>query len=342
MSLCLIVSSVLAVGQTTAPAGKEFTESQFKTYLDTQKNWLDETAKILHDSSNSRSGQAKLVAVGDYGQRFQSCLDRHQISRADFESIGERAAEAWTAVTYFDGAHKSALDRLDAQSAELTDRIAAEQKQLDIYRESQKNGWRLLAPDERDAAVKTATQEQQAALQEVKSRADDAAAAEADAAQHDADAKSADELAANPPADISPEGRSEYIQNKKNEAEAARVSAREARVQASDSRKSQAEAQALADAAAQRAAHPEIPVTDDQKSQAKSDNDAAVALHTNELKELNQAAQKIAAERTLLAQTAAQITKGVPPENIAMMRKYAQQYLDQYSQAHPTATQPSR
>jgi hypothetical protein len=336
--LFLLTGSLMA--QWTPPGDNKFTETQLKSYLDTQKDWLDESAKILQDSSTAKLDQNKGEMVGDIAQRYQLCLDQHQISKMEFEWIGQRAADAWSAAAYLDGAYKTAKDRLDVQSTQLDDTIAAAQNQLGIYEEAASNGWRIINADDRAAAIKSAQSDQQSALEEVKRCSDDAATAESDAAQHDADAKSADDQAANPPADVSADDRVEYIQNKKNEAQAARASATEARVEEADARKSQTEAQARADAAAQGAAHPEIPVTDDEKNQAKSDNDAAILVAKNTISAGNKQKQRISVEQADMEKTAKATTKGVPPENIALLRKYGNQYKQQFAEAAGT-TRPS-
>jgi hypothetical protein len=244
-------------------------------------------------------------------------------------------------VAYVDGGYKTAKDRLDAESTQSDDAIAAAQKQLMTYQEAKNNGWRIQNADDRAAAIKSGEDDQRSALEEVKRYAEDAATAEGDAAQHDADAKSSEEESANPPADVSADDRAEYIQNKKNEALAARASATEARVEEADAKKSEAEAQGQADGAAQRVAHPEIPFTDDEKNQARSDNDAAILVAKNTISAANQQKQRIAAEQASLEKTAKSMTKGIPPENIAMLRKYEDQYKQQFAEAAGT-TRPSR
>lgn len=337
--LFLLTGSLVA--QWTPPAVSKFTEAQLKTYLDTQKDWLDESAKLLQDSSTAKLDQNKGTMVGDVADRYQACLDRHHIGKMEFEWIGQRAADAWSAAAYLDGAYQKSKDGLATESAQLDDAIAAARKQLAIYQEAKENGWRILSGDDRAAAIKSAQDDQKSALEDVKRYSDDAVTAEGDSAQHDADAKAADDQAANPPADVSADDRAEYIQNKKNEAQAARASAVDARVEEADAKKSLAEAQAQVDAAAQREAHPEIPVTDDEKSQAKSDNDAAILVAKNTISAANQQKQRISTEQANLEKTSKAMTKGVPPENIALLRKYEDQYKQQFAEAAGT-TQPSR
>jgi hypothetical protein len=330
------------LAQQTRPADKRFTEDQLKTFLVTEKDWVDQSNKIMQEAANSKTDPANL-AVGRIGQLYQACLDRHRISREDFESIGERVAEAYDAVTYLDGSYKTSLDHVETDTAPQNASLADAQKQLAIYEEAEKNGWRLLSAEDREAAIKSALAEQQTALDEVKQRSEDVNTNETEAVQHDADAKVADDQAKNPPSDVSADDRSEYIQNKKNEAVAARASAKEARVGEADSKSAQNEAQTRADAAGQRAAHPEIPVTDEQKSQVKSDNDAAIKSAQSAISAAKERLAKIAKGQADLQKTAQTITKGVPPENIELMRQYADQYRALLADARGTAaTQPTR
>jgi hypothetical protein len=338
----LLVNSAKAQWQ--APAAKNFTEARLKIFLDTQKDWLEESAAILRQATAAQTPEAKLAAVANIDKRFQACLDRHHVSQGEYEWLAQRAAEAWGAVTYLDGDLKNAQDRLDAQARELAAAEAAERSRLATFQEAKTNGWRVLSAGDRDAAVKAARADQQAAADEAKQHADDAAADEAEAKQHDADAKSADEQAANPPADVSVDDRSEYVQNKKNEARAARDSAKEVRNEEEDAKKAQAEAQARADAAGQRAAHPEIPVTDDEKAAALSDNDAGIAAAVKSGSALELEKAQLAESQKKLTVTAKGMTKDVPPENIAIMRKYADQYKEQSALAQTVGatTQPAR
>jgi len=271
-------------------------------------------------------------------------LDRHHFSQAEYEWLAQRAAEAWGAVTYLDADLKKALDRIDAQARKLDAEEAAERSRLATFQEAKTNGWRVLSAEDRDAAVKAARADQQAAADEAKQHADDATADEAEANQHDADAKIADDQAADPPADVSVDDRSEYVQNKKNEARAARDSAKEVRIEEAEAKKAQAEAQARADAAAQRAAHPEIPVTDDDKAAAKSDNDAGIAAAMKSISAIDSEKAQLAQSRKKLIETAKAMIKAIPPENIAIMRKYADQYKEQSALARKVGatTQPVR
>jgi hypothetical protein len=347
-SAAALLSSLILLGSPALadwkpPADGRFTEGQLKAFLDTQNNWLQELASVVHIAGSGSSSKTKVTAVADVGKLYQACLDRHHVSRAEFEWIAKSAADAWGAVAYLDGSFKTQQDGFDDQRTEIDAKLADAQKRLQTYQEAQKSGWRVLSADDRDALVKLARADQESALQEVKQRSDDIDARETEAKNDDADAKTADDEAANPPTDVSPDDRDEYVQNKKNEARAAREAAAETRTQEADEKKAEADAQALADAAGHRADHPEIPVTADDKAQAKADNDAGAASAQADIKQLQQEKVELALSESRLKQTAANVTGSVPPENIAIMRKYGEQYKGELSRSQQlgAATQPS-
>jgi hypothetical protein len=170
-------------------------------------------------------------------------------------------------------------------------------------------------------------------MDDVSQQADQIAARESEAKDDDRDAKTAEDEAANPPSDVSPDDRAEYVQNKQNEARASRDAASEARDEEGDEKTALADAKAKADAAAQRVQHPEIPVTADDKAQAKSDDDAGVAAAQGDVKQLEQEKAEVAKSEADLNQTATKITGGVPPENVTIMRKYAVEYKAQLARS---------
>ncbi|MGD0461097.1 MAG: hypothetical protein ABSB74_01285 [Tepidisphaeraceae bacterium] len=331
-----------AGAQWKPPADRKFSEDQLKVFLDAQKDWLAENAKILHDISTAPTEGARLAAAGDLDRRYQACLQRHHISREEFEWISQQALAAWSAITYLDQAFKNAGDQIESQTEENSAKLVDAQNRLAACQKAQKEGVRVMTAGDRDEAVKSAKADQQSALDEAKQRGDDAAAAEAEAKQHDADAKAADELASHPPSDVSADDRPAYIDNKKTEAQTAREAAKDARSREEDAKKAQADAAARASAAAQKAAHPEAPVTDDEKASVKADNDAAVAAAQGDIAECQQRSVQLAATLQQLKDSARQMSQDVPEENMAIMRKYAERYHDQLTNAlgGGAATQP--
>jgi hypothetical protein len=328
-----VLFSVPCLAQWKPPDDGRISEDRLKVFLDTQNDWLQELATVVHIAASGKSGAAQTASVADVAKLYQACLDRHHITEAEFQWTAKSAANAWGAVAYLDGTLKTQIDRFDDQSKELDVKLADAKKRLATFQEADKNGWRVLTDDDRDALVKVARADQQTALQEVQDRQDDIDARESEAKSDEADAKTAEDEAQTPPPDVSPDDRAEYVQNKKNEARAARQAASEARTQEADEKKSMADAQARADAAGQRAEHPEIPVTADDKSQAKADDDAGVSAALADIKMLNQQKAELAKSQQQLQQTASNVTANIPPQNIAIMRKFAEQYKDQLTRS---------
>ena len=199
--ILLLVSS--AGAQWKPPADGKFTEDQLKVFLDTQKDWLAENMKILHDISAAQTDAGKLAATEDINKEYQACLDRHHISREEFEWLSQQALAAWSSLTYFDQTFKNSQDQIESQTRENSDKLADAQSRLATYQKAEQDGVRVMTPDDRAEAIKSAKDDQQSALDEAKQRGDDATAAQAEAKQHEAEAKTADDLASNPPSDVS-------------------------------------------------------------------------------------------------------------------------------------------
>jgi hypothetical protein len=325
------------------PADGTFTESQLVTYLDTQKDWLQQSAAILQNAAAAKTPQAKSAAVANIDQKYQACLAEHKITREEYEWMAQQAQIAWGATSYVDTKDKQALGRIDEKIKLMDQCIDCAKQQLAEYQNAKKKGLRVLTAQQHDDLVKQAQDDAHAASDEVKQHETDALAVDAEVKQHDADAKDAETAAANPPADLTGTDRDAFIQNKKDEAAAARDSATEARNQASDDRKDEAEAQARADAASRRAEHPEIPITDDEKSQALADDDIGILDATKDVAGFTEQKLALQKERQNVVDTAKQLTQGAPAENIALMKKYADRYKAQIESASRlgSTTQPA-
>jgi hypothetical protein len=342
-SVVVLLLAASAQAQWKPPADKKFTEDQLKVFLDTQKDWLSENAQILHDISVSQTDATRIAAAGGLDKRYQACLARHNISREEYEWLAQQTMAAWSSLTFFDKAYKDTNDQIDAQTKENSAKLADAQDRLATYQKAQNDGVRVMTPDDRAESIKSAKDEQQSALDEAKQRGDDAAAAKTEAEQQNTDAKTADDLAANPPSDISPGDRPAYIDNKKSEARAARDAASDAFTRKSEAIKAQADAQARATVAGLKAAHPETPITQDDKATVKSDNDAAIATAQADITECRQQSTQMAAESQQLKISAQQMNNDTPQENLDLMREYADRYHDQLTSAFSagSTTQPA-
>ena len=342
MATALILASS-AAAQWKQPADNVFTEDQLNTYIATTNDWLDENAKIMQQLSEAKTTEGRIAAVTDLDKKHQACLDRHHISQAEYDWMGQQAITAYGVAVYAQDAYEKAEADLQARFKENDDKLADAQKRLATYQAAAKDGRRVMTSEERDAAIKSAQSDQKAALEEVKLREEEAKTAETEAQHHDADAKAADDLAANPPADVSADDRPSYIESKKNEAQAARDAAKDARGRQADAEKAKADALAKAQAAANVAAHPDLPVTDDDKASVKAANDAAIAQAQSDIVQCQQSKEQLALVEAQLKKNLDEMLKQSPTQNVALMRKHLDDYKKMFDRSARggAASQPS-
>jgi hypothetical protein len=333
-----------AFGDWTPPADKVFTEAQLKLYMETTSDWLDINDKIMQDVQNATTTAGRIAAVSDIDQKKQDCFARHHISDEEYDWLAQRTVEAFGAASYFHDAYDKSEADLQQKTSENKDRLAKATEKKAAYEAALQNGTRVLMPDDRDAMVKQAKSDEQAATDDANQQAEQAKAAAAEAAQHDADAKAADDLANNPPSDISADDKASYIDGKKQEAQAARDAAKDARDRQAEEEKASADSLAKAAMDEQIAEHPEVPQGDDDKASVKADDQAAIAQADADIADCKQTDQNIALVEGQLQQSKDQMEKDIPPQNVELMTKYLEQYkaLFQRSLSGGASTQPSQ
>jgi hypothetical protein len=145
-----------AAAEWKEPADKIFTEEQLKTYLDTEQDWLQITQQMMRDVTDSKTGAEQAAAVHNIDQKYQECLDKHHISKAEFEGIGRQAIQAWGVVSVLDQSSLQTQDQLDSQAAQIDAKLADAQKQLAIYQDAQKNGVWVMTQQDCNAVIKSA------------------------------------------------------------------------------------------------------------------------------------------------------------------------------------------
>jgi hypothetical protein len=325
------------------PADGRFTESQLVAYLDAQKDWLAESARILTDATTAKTPAQKDAAAAEIEPGYQACMSRHHLTRAEYDWIGQQAQAAWSAGIYLAHADGRPRQQIEQQLTRIESQLAAAKLRLAEYQTARKNGWRVLSPDDRDAIVRQAQDDAKTASDEAHQHGADADSAAQEAKDHDADALAEDQAAANPPSDLTGDDRAAFIENKKSEAEADRDAAKEDRNQESDDRKDQADAQGRADAALKLVAHPEIPVSDDKRDQADADDDIGIHDAQKDVSGFERQKEGLEKERQGVLNAATQMTHGAPEENVELMQKYGARYRDQIEAASRlgAATRPS-
>jgi len=207
------------------------------------------------------------------------------------------------------------------------DRDVAKQK-IARYEQAQKDGKRILTKEERDSAVQSASGDRDSIAQEVKDRENDLKSAKEEVATHEKEAKDADDLAKNPPADVSADDRQGYIDGKKGEAQAARDAAKESRSKVADAQKALDEAKARLAVAEGKLKNPEVPVTDDEKAQVKQANEQAI---DDAKRTVDDDEQAIASLKDVLAAGPPKFDGGndkTDPDNLALVKKHVKEYAE--------------
>jgi hypothetical protein len=342
LSLAAFAGRIARADDWQEPPDKKFTEAELKTFLPCASEWVDQYSKLLKDAEHARTDAEKLAVLQNIDKKQKAVLADHHLSEAEFNWMQVRVTEAWTVMNVADKVLKNSEDQLKTRSQENETRMADAKTRLATFTAALKAGMHVLTSEDRDSAIRSAKDDEQTALDEVKQHVDDAAAAESEARQHDADAQAAEDLANHPPADVSADDRQAYVAGKKSDAGSARDAAKDARGRESDANKARLLAQAAADAAVQRAAHPELPLNDDDKAAAKADDDAGAITAKADIDSCKKTAASIADAQEQIQAMSAQFYKDVPPENVALLRKHYDEYKKVVDRQAAAATMPSR
>jgi hypothetical protein len=339
----ITIAARSAPGDWKPPADNKFTEDQLKLYLDTANEMTDLDSKLVAAAAKAQSTEQRLNLSNQLNKANVDCLARHHISREQFDWLAKRVSTAWGVATYLDGTYAKIKADFVGAAQDNDAKLAEAQHRLAAYQAAQQAGTRVLSDDDRDVVVKSVKRLQQAALDEAKQHGDDADTDEIDAKEHDVSAQAADDRAANPPPDVSQDERADYINTKKSEAQVEREAAKDARGREADARKAQSAALELARTLGERADHPEIPVDDDQKTAAKTDNDAGIVQAQRDIDGCSQARTALTAALAEVEKSATETGKEAPPENLALIRKYSDQYKQVFERAYGGAatTMPS-
>ena len=235
------------------------------------------------------------------------------------------------------------LAHLQMQIISADEAIASAQQQLASYQRAKKAGLRVLSGADRAATINAFKDDQHAALDEVQQHQAEVKAAQDEARQHDADAAAADNLAKNPPATVAADNRDAYVESQRREAQAARDQADQSRSRAAAAQKVLDAAQARADAAAKRVAHPETPVTDDEKAAVDADNDAGIAQAQTEVNQARQNKEQLVQAQLQLASPATDPGKDIPAANLQLLKQHAEEFEKLYNRAVDTrpSTRPA-
>lgn len=340
LAACVLIAVLAgsARGDWKAPADNRFTEAQLTRYLDTANEMTDLDAKLVAAAAKAQSTEQRLNLANQLNKSNADCLARHHISREEFEWLAKRVSTAWSVATYLDGTYAKIKSDFVATAQDNDAKLAEAQQRLAAYQAAQQAGTRVLNDTDRAAIVKSVRQLREAALDDAKQHGDDVDADETDAKSHDAAAQSADDMATNPPPDISQDDRADYVKTKQSETQVEREAAKDVRGREAEAKKAQDAALALAKTLGDRADHPEIPVDDEQKAAARADNVAGVAQAQSDIDGCKQASTALAAAMAEIEKSASETNKEAPPENLALLRKYSDQYKQVFERAYGGTT----
>ena len=327
------VSAVPAAPAWQPPKDELLTDKQVASYLDVTRDYLASlkaAGKALQGGQSSPLLAGQVLAATD--ERFKASLARHGMTQEEYQWVGGKVWEAKGFLLFDATLGKAVGDADEKLKMNAEDQSALKQK-IATYEKALKDGRRVMAADERAEAVKAAEADRQSAEEEAKGHADTAKEAAAAAAKAEAEAKSALALAAKPPADVSADDRENYAVGKKKDAEDSAAEAKEQREKEAEEKKSLAECKAKAAAAVARAKDPEVPLTDEEKAQAKQEAQDALERAKSDLqsdtdaqKVLSGAAEKL--RKDLTDRRAAPAAK-----NAAVFKPHAKEFDDVMSAA---------
>jgi hypothetical protein len=304
-----------------APKDGVFTEKQLTSYLEIRKNYTQSLNAAGKALQGNQAGAAALAVLTELETRRKADVAKHGLQEEEYQWMEGQATATYGALAVSDLLDQSRAAMADSIKKNQ-DELKEKQSSLAQYEKAAKDGRRVMAKDDREAAIKSAKEDQQSALDEAKQHADEAKAAREDADKADADAKQNDALAKNPPSDVSADDRAGYVEDKKNAAQTARDAAKEARDKQNEAIKAEKEARAKADAAGSRAKDPELPTTPEDKAQVKQQNEDMIKQLKADIDNTQQAIKLVQdSQQTGLKQWEAELAK-IPAQNLALLKKH--------------------
>ncbi len=322
IGLCMFATPALA--EWTEPKDGVMTDKQVAGYVAVMKEWIADM-KAADKAVQGQSGLAAAAVLIRTSEKYQKSIASQGMTEPEFEWVRERVFEAWGGVMRQDMLDKM-KDELGKQVKTNQDKILETKQKVALHQKAQKEGRRVMTPDERKSAVDSATEEQKSALDEAKQHADEVKAAEAEVAKTDTEQKAAEAALKNPPKFDDADARTAFIEEKKNAIQAAKDARKEAQDKIAEARKAEAESRAKALASAARIKDPDLPITDEDKAQVKQQNEEAIKQLTEEINN-TEAGNKLLQE-TIVQQSKAfgdESTK-VPPQNLTLFKKHQKEF----------------
>jgi len=257
------------------PKDGKLSEDQVVNYIGVLKDQMN-AIKSADQAGQGTSGAASYAIASHMSQQISQAVAAHHLTDKEYNWIADRVGPVWPAAVQVYNWDQSGKGDLEKQiKAKQADLDAAKAK-LAQYQKAQASGTRVLTPDQLAAATQPATSDRDQAQSDINDRENDIKAINADIAQHQKDADDANKLATTPPADVGPDDRQSYIDGKKADAQTALDALKDSQSKLADAQKALDDANARLAVANGKIAHPEVPVTDDEKAQVKQDNQQGI------------------------------------------------------------------
>src|SRR4051812_12343491 len=307
------------------PKDNLLTESQVTNYIDALGDWMNNSKAAMKAMEGARTGVGALAIAAKQDEKFKAILDKHHLSQDEFNWVGERVWESWGALFMRDTIDKGKSDLAEQTKHNAEQIVTLKQKMAD-YESALKSGKRVLTIEQREQIINQAKDEEKSAEEEAKSHADEAKAAADEAAQHEKEAKEAESAMKNPPKDASDDEKAAFVQEKKDAAESARTAAKDSRDRQAEAKKAQDESVAKVAAAKARAAHPDVPATDDEKAQARQENEQGLESARSELSATESATSMIKDGGDQIKKMEDENNAKVPKQNVELLAKHRAEF----------------
>jgi hypothetical protein len=323
-----VLAICVAAAPWTPPVDGVLTESQLRVYIETTRDWAAQNAEIAAAFSHATTDEERGAILSSLPIKRRACLDRHQISEAEYGWIARQATDAWTVAA----AMKESSDAdMAGRKRDCERQIAAAEIRIRVYQDALAKGRRVMSPVDWAEAVRAAQSDETAALNQSKELDEEIRIAMHQEARQTADMKEAEGLAANPPEDVDKDERADYCKNKREEAEAAHEAALDAFRDQEIAEQNRNAALERAVAAAQIAADPTLPVTDEDKAAVKARNEAVIKEAQTEIDQCESDLQRDRDSKVRSEEALRDLQRSVSAGNLELMQKHYQDFADLFA-----------
>lgn len=334
VAMLLIASPAFAQWQ--EPEDGKFTEKQLTDYLAVTKQIIEDAKAAGKAVEESPNAIAAMTIAARTGEKFQAALASKNMSEDEFNWLGNKVWEAYGVALMSKEWDKGLAGIKAQQDANNRELEATKAKLADVQRQRAETR-RTITPEERTAAVEKLQADRPAVAEELDAQKESVKQAQSDIDKYEAQFKEAESLAQNPPADVTPENRAQFIDDRKHDAESAESNLNEARQRFAEANKSVAETQARLDAIDQRIKDPTAPASDEDKQQIQQENDSIVADLQSKISHHEQAAKELSATeesfKTMIAESQANVNK----DNVELLSRHTQDIADALGIPNPNA-----